>query len=149
LYKGKDPVRIGEELVVVVAPLERMGNLYLTGHISKPEIKVNYEVVEVNIKGAIPTQILGLGIGKGSSGSSVLSVKKNAVIGVISTTSFNEMGHVTLSLCPMSKFHPFYARYKKGLIKVPKTENVSLLCENPTEECLELLKTYGMPIRLK
>lgn len=147
LYKGNKPVSIREELGIVVAPLPGMGNLYLVAYVSKPKIKAQYMFGSIDLQGAIPIQVIGLGVGQGSSGSAAVSIEKDAIIGVISISSRNAQGHVTISLCPISsKFHSFYADYKSGKTGMPKEEEVSSVCQTPTEECLRLLKTSRMPI---
>lgn len=146
LYKGNKPVSIREELGVVVAPLPGMGNLYLVAYASKPKINAKYMFGNIDLQGAIPIQVIGLGVGQGSSGSAVVSIEKDAIIGTISISSKNAQGHVTISLCPISKFHSFYADYKSGKTGMPKVEDASSVCQTPTEECLRLLKTSRMPI---
>ncbi len=147
IFQGAPTFNIKDELGIVVAPLPKMGNLYLSAYVSKPKIVADYEFDGINHKGGIPIQVIGLGVGRGSSGSAILDVKRNAIVGVMSFTSWNDQGHVTLSFCPIDRFHPFYSNYKQGLLKIPKTDNANAACDaSMAKACLFFLRKNHMRI---
>lgn len=112
-----DP-ELDEDVRVVTAPtnLESMGLLQLRGYVSKEKIdhKNNATEEKVALEGASGIQVIGLGPVGGFSGGGVLSVKRNAIVGIMVVFTNNSKGHVTFVTVPITKFNSFYEEYMAG-----------------------------------
>ncbi|MEK7160513.1 MAG: serine protease [Patescibacteria group bacterium] len=109
-----DP-ELDEDVRIVTTPLRLLsaGFLQFRGYVSREKMD-NMTLFEVKTKGAFGIQVIGLGTGFGASGAGVFSVKRGEVVGVVIGNAYNQQGHVTAIVSPITKFNNFYKEYKEG-----------------------------------
>jgi len=131
-----DP-KLGEDVAIVTAPTF-LGNELVKGYISKKKFNNNLIVSGVNWRGFALMQKVGLGNGQGSSGGSIVSEERNAIIATVVGFIRTWQDHISLTVLPISKFKKFYNEAKQGKrVLIREAQNK---CQVSLDDLLKNLK---------